>query len=126
MREFDTDRPSYTLELLSIKCKSTEDFWGHDEIYIMVNNSIVWGPTRMGDGDVQKLNLPPIFFEKSVRIRLFDRDSGITVFGMGDKDDLLGDHIIIGKNVGNGEQREARFNLDDADYILKYRVVTNS
>ncbi len=126
MREFDTDRPSYTLELLSIKCKSTEDFWGADEIYIMVGNSIVWGPTKMKDGDKQKLNLPPIFFEKSVRIRLFDRDSGITVFGMGDKDDLLGDHIIIGKNVGNGEQREARFNLDDADYILKYRVVTNS
>jgi hypothetical protein len=53
-------------------------------------------------------------FSQSVQIKLWDED-----FGWGDGDDFLGETLI---NTSLGENKTAKFTLDDCDYTLTYSV----
>ncbi|WAS90797.1 hypothetical protein [Nannocystis punicea] len=107
-----------TLKLISLKCITTEDLTGPDEIYLRIGGDTVWGPNSMNDGDEENLDFIQINFGYKIRIDLYDEDSG----WFDDDDDHLGTHYAYEEYVGKG-QKEQRFTGDDAEYLLTYEIV---
>lgn len=130
-----------TLHVRSLKCYETEDYTGADEcrleIYVNGQKTVL----RHSLNDNQTWQIDRQFeFTDEVKIKLYDEDSPdaddhlgtITIgkdnvqiklwdedFGWGDGDDLLGEVLI---NSSLGENKTAKFNLDDSDYTLAYTV----
>ncbi len=106
------------LKLFSLVCHGTEDWTGADEAYLLLNGQRIWGPESMNDNDVENLgNLPTYPFQNSVRIELYDQDTG----GW-DNDDHLGTTYARAIEAGIGEQ-ERQFTGDGAHYTLTYSVM---
>lgn len=104
------------LRLLSIHCNTTEDVTGADEPYLKVGGRQVWSSQSLNDGQSAELSgVPPISFSRSIPIELWEQDGGFL-----DPDDFLGSWTVRRRDAGG--EREARFNGDDADYVVRYRV----
>lgn len=104
------------LRLISLTCYETEDNWGSDHAYILVNGNKVWGPTRINDNQRRDLTgVQPIPFTTRAEIELWEKDDL-------DPDDFLGTSIARAARAGKGELR-AYFDLDDARYRLIYEVL---
>ncbi len=108
------------LKLHSLKCHQTEDFLGPDEPYLVVNQSIVWGPGSLNNGASANLQgVPTIDFTTPVSIALYDQDTDFL-----DSDDLLGGTLIGTGQAGQGPQ-QATFSGDEALYNLSYEVLAD-
>jgi hypothetical protein len=104
------------LKLKSLYCQKTEDTTGSDEAYLVINGEQIWGDQPINDQDPRPINIE-FDFSKEVKIKLFDRDTGIF-----DRDDYLGTVTITEDQAGQGE-KEGNFTEDGADYTLYYEVV---
>ncbi len=122
MRELDTDlytppEETYRLRLLRLECHETED-WRTDEIYIVVNGSILWAPHDMREGHSENLSdIPEIEFRGHAVIKLYDQDTHI----FGDDDDFLGSHTVSPLDA-DGTTKRAYFTGDGANYMIEYEV----
>jgi len=64
---------------------------GADEAYITVNDSRLWGPRSMNNGNTCFVNTEvPLVEGESLRIRVCDEDDGIF-----DPDDVLGEYNVV-------------------------------
>lgn len=109
------------LKLISIKCHRTEDWFGADEIILIINKKRVWGPVKMDRNDIKDLSgISTIPFCGRIRIDLFDKDVGWI-----DEDDHLGSTYAYSSQAGRGIQ-EHHFKGDGAHYTLLYSVVESS
>lgn len=98
-----------TLFLDRLHCNTTEDNIGGDHAYIKVDGEQVWGPFRINNGESLDIG-KQVNFNGQVAIELWDEDDL-------DPDDLLGRHV-----VGPGAGGTLKFDNDEADYDLHYRV----
>ena len=64
------------LQLARLKCDDPQDLVGGDEAYIEVDNALVWGPKRIGRGEVVTLEgvVDPVHFVHQAAIDLYDED----------------------------------------------------
>jgi hypothetical protein len=93
------------------------DIVREDEPYLMVGHKKVWNG-RMGIGEVEDLSgVESIPFKETIRVELWDRDSGYVL----DRDDPLGNITIHASQIG----REAshQFKRRKARYTLTYKVI---
>ena len=102
-----------TLKLKTLKCNITEDSFGADDPYLIVNGKRAWGPIKANAGDTLILNEQVQFKGKSI-VELWEQDL--------DPDDHLGTHVVSDDEVGNGNT-SASFKEKGADYELVYEVV---
>jgi hypothetical protein len=104
------------LKLNRIKCHSTEDWGGADEVRLKLNDVEVW---RSDMNDDDELNLGIVkHFNYSARIDLYDEDTGWF-----DDDDHLGTNSVNVSDAGKGE-KTLSFTGDGANYTLYYEVTT--
>ena len=114
------------LKLVSLVCHRPDDLdeedavfdvGVEDEPYIIAGNKRVWSG-RMGVDDVEDLTgVEPISFKNSIRVELWDRDSGY-VLG---EDDPLGNVTIQAFQSELGELSH-QFRRKKAKYTLTYKV----
>ncbi len=119
---FDNSTPSNTtqttrlLKILDLYCKKNEDITGYDELRFEVYIDGVFREkiySKLKNKQNWRIN-KEYTFSQSVQIKLWDED-----FGLGDGDDFLGEVLI---NLTLGENKTAKFDLDDCDYTLTYTV----
>ncbi|MCW8796261.1 MAG: hypothetical protein OQK67_04280 [Chlorobium sp.] len=115
-----TEPADYRLKLISLTCHDTEDSTGADETYLHVDRVLKWGPRSMNDGNTKSLaGIEPIRFQNSVRLDLYDQDSGSWY----DSDDHI-DKVIISTGDSGRGTKECKFKGDGASYTLKYEVLS--
>lgn len=124
LAEIDTDIPPatpasrFTLHLISLHCRETEDITGADETYIKINGAIVWGPESINNNETRNISEAPVTpFATTIRVELYDQDLGL-VF---DEDDHIGGAEINNSLAGQGN-REVNIEGDGAKYTLTFRV----
>jgi len=108
------------LYLIRLLCNKTEDSFGADEAYLAVNGITRWGIVSVNDGDTVDLEATtePVRFRTSVRLELWDNDTGIF-----DSDDRLGEIIVApDDNYPYDQERFGTFSDDGARYVLTYVV----
>ena len=113
-------RPSNWLYLVRLACSKTEDLLGADEAYLTVNGITRWGIVSVNDGDTVDLEATtePVRFRTSVRLELWDNDTGIF-----DSDDHLGEIIVApGEGYPFDQEQIGKFSDDGASYDLTYVV----
>lgn len=113
-------RPTNWLYLVRLVCNKTEDSLGADEAYVTVNGITRWGIVSVNDGDTVDLEATtePVRFRTSVRLELWDNDTGIF-----DSDDRLGEVIVTpDDNYPYDQERFGTFSDDGARYVLTYVV----
>ena len=110
---------SALLQLKRIKCHTTEDNTGRDEVYIKLDGARVWEPWSMNDGDEETLEgaIPPREFEESISVELWDHDQG-----WGDDDDHLGTVDLTPNMYHHYWLNPVRFTGDGASYDLWVRI----
>lgn len=96
-----------------IHCKSTEDWGGTDEVYIMVDGERIWGPQSLNDGDSASVNVRRDKGKK-IHVELWDQDMGGP-----DNDDNLGGHVAYPKK---GKEYAWKFTRHGANYTLYANV----
>lgn len=102
-----------TLHIKNLHCFETEDNWGADDAYIIVNGSRVWGPVKINDNQWKDINAT-VKFDSHAVIELYEKDDA-------DPDDYLGTWVARSEEKGRGEIR-AFFNADDCHYEMFYTV----
>ena len=102
------------LRLKTLTCYETEDSWGSDDAYIIVNGELAWGPIKINDNQSRTINKNVGFSAKAI-IELWDKDDL-------DPDDRLGTQHAHANQIGQGE-KTAYFNGDDSNYRLIFEVV---
>ena len=103
------------LTLTGLKCFKQEDWTFDDDIQIVVYNpdhQAVWR-NSMDEGQTRTISGVTIEFTGSVKVQLLEKDW--------EGDDNLGT-VTISDAKTVAKDREAKFQLDDADYSLWYRV----
>ncbi len=103
-----------TLKIRRVKCYETEHFWGADDVYLKVEQEIVWGPTTIHDHEHQNIEKDIEFSSKAV-IELWAK-------GIIGSDDHLGTNMVYKKLEGRGE-KECFFHAHHCNYRLIYEVV---
>jgi len=115
------------LKLLSLTCHRTDDSIEEDydvidttvedEPYLVSNNRMIWSIKMMRANDVEDLSeVETIFFDESVDIELWDRDSEHNI-----TNDKIGGLIITVSQKGLGIQKH-EYKSRNARYTLTYRV----
>lgn len=109
--------PRYVFDVIGIWVGQTEDAsW--DELYVKINDRVVWGPYGMPDCGLyyceHPLNgaIPLTYFTSFVKVSLYDDD-------WPDADDHLGTWYVWYNAL---PYAGLQFNLDGADYLLEYRI----
>lgn len=102
--------PNNLLYLTSLRCHSTAaGTTNPDQIFLYVNNKLVWGPSSMNAGNVANLNaVTGIDFHKKVHIELFDQSK------------RLGSAHVSVTGIG-----QLQFIYGNAIYTLTYQVVAD-
>ena len=117
----------HNLKLLTLTCHRTDDSIEEDydvidttvedEPYLVSNNNIIWNVNTMKANDVEDLGeVETIFFDDSVDIELWDRDSEHNI-----TNDKIGGLIIKASLKGLGVQKH-EFKRRNARYTLTYKV----
>jgi len=115
------------LKLLTLTCHRTDDSIEEDydvidttvedEPYLAFNNKIIWSIKTMKANDVEDLSeVETIFFDESVDIELWDRDSEHNI-----TNDKIGGLIINASQKGLCIQKH-EFQRKNARYTLTYKV----
>jgi hypothetical protein len=104
---------SRTLRIKNLHCFETEDYFGADHAYIIVNGVKVWGPVKINNNQRRDVNVD-VRFSTTATVKLFEKDTG--------GDDYLGTWVARDQELNEGELR-AYFDADDAYYELLYEVV---
>lgn len=108
------------LRLISLKCNTTEDNAGSDEIRLWVAGNRNHEYYRdMNDGQIWDIN-DDVSFTKRCRIEVWDLDAG----RWWDPHDKLGVHLVTDSQEGQG-QKSATFDAYGANYELTYEIVSN-
>ncbi|WP_113700149.1 hypothetical protein [Nonomuraea lactucae] len=100
------------VKFVRLQCLETEDN-GADEVYLHYNGSHLAGIHDIETGGQWQLDLVKRIDGEAL-VSLFDEDDI-------DEDDHLGT-IVISESELNQGLRSQTFNLDDANYVLFYRV----
>jgi hypothetical protein len=103
------------LNLIKIKCHTTEDWSGADEVRLKLNNTEVWR-SDMNDNDELDLGIIR-HFNYSMQVDLYDEDTGWF-----DDDDHFGSHSVYANEAGSG-QKKMTFKADGAHYTIWYKVI---
>jgi hypothetical protein len=104
------------LTIITLRCLETEDNTGGDEARLEVYLDGIHSDTLKDDiNDNQNFDINKTYdFKHGATLRLYDEDNS----WIGDDDDFLGEVTI---NTAVGEHKGS-FTLDDANYIITYRV----
>ena len=116
-----------SLKLLSLTCHRTDDSIEEDydvidttvedEPYLVSNNNMIWSIKMMKANDVEDLSeVETIFFDESVDIELWDRDSKHNI-----TNDKIGGLIVKASEKSLGVQKH-EFKRRNARYTLIYKV----
>ena len=100
------------LKIRTLKCNITEDSFGADDPYLIINGKRFWGPIKAKAGDILIINEQITFKSKAI-VELWEEDL--------DPDDHLGTHIVNDTESDNGKST-AFFKESGADYELVYEV----
>ncbi len=100
------------VKFVRLQCLETEDN-GADELYLHYNGGHLAGIQDVETGGTWQLDLVKRL-DGEAFVSLFDEDDI-------DEDDFLGE-IVISESELNQGLRSQEFNLDDALYVLFYRV----
>ncbi|RLA05839.1 MAG: hypothetical protein DRQ47_00095 [Gammaproteobacteria bacterium] len=101
-----------TLKIKTLTCNATEDRFGGDDPYIIVNRKKVWGPIKAEAGDELIIN-EQVDFKLTAVVELWEQDL--------DPDDHMGTHVISQDNAGKGLQHFT-FKYKTASYELAYEI----
>jgi hypothetical protein len=106
------------LELISLYCEKTQDTFGSDEIYFVINGNQIGGVNSINETEGKDLRyISHIIFDRTAEIRLYDKDTGIF-----NNDDFIGSVTATSGQAGEGEMT-GKFNRGGADYTLTWRVL---
>ncbi len=121
-RALPTSATVFTLELISLKCYTTQERRRHapDEVYLKVMDDHVTNVFKMGAGHMANLDrLSPYPFMGSAEIELWDRDPG------DNPNEYLGNTFARESDHTKGEVA-AELTGSGAHYVLTYRVKKGS
>jgi hypothetical protein len=107
------------LQLLSLHCFETEDVRGADEAYIMLDGTRVWAGSINNGQDRDLTRIPIYSFFGAASFELWDDDGNKWY----DRNDFLGQWTAYSWEKDSPVQK-AYFILDDASYVLYYRVLS--